>query len=79
MDGPTEWEEEAILDVLNCLFAIYKQIYVYFQWSRIITRRILAEHKADCKLRVAELRDEALFKDPPAKEDCPTSYRCRQD
>jgi hypothetical protein len=23
-----------------------------------------------CKLRVAELRDEALFKDPPAKEDC---------
>jgi hypothetical protein len=28
-------------------------------------------HKRDCKLRAAELHDEALFKDPPAKEDCP--------
>jgi tetratricopeptide (TPR) repeat protein len=27
-------------------------------------------HKAECKRRAAELRDEALFKDPPAKEDC---------
>ena len=27
-------------------------------------------HKTACKLRAAELRDEALFKDPPAKEDC---------
>ena len=31
-------------------------------------------HKAECKLRVAELRDEALFKDPPAKEDCPICF-----
>jgi TPR repeat protein len=29
------------------------------------------EHKKLCKQRAAELRDEALFKDPPAKEDCP--------
>jgi TPR repeat protein len=29
-----------------------------------------ATHKAACKLRAAELRDEALFKDPPSKEDC---------
>ena len=29
-----------------------------------------ATHKTACKLRAAELRDEALFKDPPAKEDC---------
>ena len=28
------------------------------------------KHKKDCKLRAAELRDEALFKDPPPKEDC---------
>ena len=28
------------------------------------------KHKTACKLRAAELRDEALFKDPPAKEDC---------
>jgi tetratricopeptide (TPR) repeat protein len=27
-------------------------------------------HKKECKLRSAELRDEALFKDPPPKEDC---------
>jgi len=31
-------------------------------------------HKQDCKLRAAELRDEALFKDPPAKEDCPICF-----
>ena len=33
-----------------------------------------ATHKADCKLRAAELRDEALFKDPPPKEDCPICF-----
>jgi hypothetical protein len=33
-----------------------------------------AKHKAACKLRAAELRDEALFKDPPAKEDCPICF-----
>jgi hypothetical protein len=27
------------------------------------------KHKKECKQRVAELRDEALFKDPPPKED----------
>jgi TPR repeat protein len=31
-------------------------------------------HKKECKLRAAELRDEALFKDPPAKEDCPICF-----
>jgi TPR repeat protein len=33
-----------------------------------------AKHKAACKLRAAELRDEALFKDPPPKEDCPICF-----
>jgi len=28
----------------------------------------------DCKLRVSELRDKVLFKDPPAKEDCPICF-----
>jgi hypothetical protein len=28
------------------------------------------KHKQVCKQRAAEIRDEALFKDPPAKEDC---------
>jgi hypothetical protein len=31
-------------------------------------------HKQDCKRRAAELHDEALFKDPPAKEDCPICF-----
>ena len=30
--------------------------------------------KKECKLRAAELRDEALFKDPPPKEDCPICF-----
>jgi TPR repeat protein len=32
------------------------------------------KHKKDCKIRTSELRDEALFKDPPAKEDCPICF-----
>jgi TPR repeat protein len=31
-------------------------------------------HKKICKRRAAELRDEALFKDPPPKEDCPICF-----
>jgi hypothetical protein len=31
-------------------------------------------HKKDCKLRAAELRDEALFKDPQPMEDCPICF-----
>ena len=33
-------------------------------------RKHWPKHKKQCKQRAAELRDEALFKDPPAKEDC---------
>ena len=32
------------------------------------------KHKAECKLRAAELSNEALFKDPPPKEDCPICF-----
>ena len=32
------------------------------------------KHKQECKLRAAEIRDKALFKDPPAKEDCPICF-----
>ena len=31
-------------------------------------------HKIECKKRAAELRDEALFKDPPAEDDCPICF-----
>jgi hypothetical protein len=34
----------------------------------------LATHKKTCKLRAAELHEEALFKDPPPKEDCPIRF-----
>jgi hypothetical protein len=37
-------------------------------------RKHWAKHKKECKQRAAELRDEALFKDPPAKEDCPICF-----
>jgi len=33
-----------------------------------------SNHKKVCKQRAAERRDEALFKDPPAKEDCPICF-----
>jgi hypothetical protein len=32
------------------------------------------KHKKECKKCAAELRDEALFKDPPPKEDCPICF-----
>jgi len=32
------------------------------------------KHRTECKRRAAELHDEALFKDPPAKEDCPICF-----
>ena len=33
-----------------------------------------ATHKKSCKQRAAEIHDEALFKDPPPKEDCPICF-----
>jgi hypothetical protein len=33
-----------------------------------------SKHKKVGKQRAAERRDEALFKDPPAKEDCPICF-----
>ena len=32
------------------------------------------KHKKECKERAAEIHDEALFKDPPPKEDCPICF-----
>ena len=32
------------------------------------------KHKRVCKQRAAELHDEALFKGPPPKEDCPIFF-----
>ena len=33
-----------------------------------------ATHKKECKIQAAKIRDEALFKDPPPKEDCPICF-----
>ena len=33
-----------------------------------------SKHKKACERRVAELHDEALFKEPPAQEDCPICF-----
>ena len=33
-----------------------------------------SKHKKTCKRRAAELHDEALFKEPPAKEECPICF-----
>ena len=32
------------------------------------------KHKKECKLHAAEIHDKALFKVPPAKEDCPICF-----
>ena len=37
-------------------------------------RKHWSTHKKECKQRAAELRDEALFKDPPPKEECPICF-----
>jgi hypothetical protein len=40
-----------------------------------IARGIIGRRtRKECKQRAAELRDEALFKDPPAKEECPICF-----
>ena len=33
-----------------------------------------SKHKKQCRRHVAELRDKALFKDPPPKEECPICF-----
>ena len=33
-----------------------------------------SKHKKACERRVAELHDEALFKDPPSREECPICF-----
>jgi hypothetical protein len=42
--------------------------------NAVCQKKHWAMHKKQCKLRAAELRDEALFKDPPPKEDCPICF-----
>ena len=50
----------------SCMFAKY--------CNADCQRNHWKKHKKECKLRAAELHDEVLFKDPPAKEDCPICF-----
>jgi len=50
----------------SCMFARY--------CNAECQRKHWPTHKKSCKQRAAEIRDEALFKDPPAKEECPICF-----
>ena len=50
------------------------QIVYGRQVLHVCQRNHWAKHKKRCKQRATELRDEALFKDPPSKEDCPICF-----
>ena len=49
-------------------------MYAYQVLQRQMSEEALGKHKIECRRRAAELRDEALFKDPPPKEDCPICF-----
>ena len=42
--------------------------------SRDCQKTHCPQHKKECRKRAAELRDEALFKQPPPEEDCPICF-----
>ena len=42
--------------------------------SRDCQKAHRSQHKQECSLRAAELHDEALFKQPPPREDCPICF-----
>ena len=49
-------------------------VYVVKYCNAYCQKNHWATHKTACKLRAAELHDEALFKDPPQKEECPICF-----
>ena len=42
--------------------------------NAVCKKKHRSKHKKKCERRVAELHDEALFKQPPLKEDCPICF-----
>ena len=42
--------------------------------NAVCQKKHWATHKKQCKERAAKLRDEALFKDPPPKAECPICF-----
>jgi tetratricopeptide (TPR) repeat protein len=61
--------EEGVVNLKTC-----KSCMQVKYCNAICQKNHWAKHKKECKQRAAELRDEALFKDPPAKEDCPICF-----
>jgi hypothetical protein len=59
-------EEGGVVSLKTC-----KSCKLVKYCNALCQRNHWATHKKDCKRRAAELRNEALFKEPPAKEDCP--------
>ena len=65
--GKEEGEGDARLKVCKaCMSVKY--------CNAVCQKKHWSTHKKQCKLRAAELRDEALFKDPPPKEECPICF-----
>ncbi len=65
-----ECEEEGVGSLKACKSCMMLVKYC----SASCQRNHSPTHKAACKLRAAELRDAALFKDPPPKKDCPICF-----
>ena len=61
--------EESIGDLKACTAC---KLVKYCNRECQIAHRPL--HKKACKKRAAELHDEALFKEPPPREDCPICF-----
>ena len=58
--------EESAGDLKACTAC---KLVKYCDWDCQIAHR--PQHKKECKKRAAELHDEALFNDPPPREECP--------
>ena len=61
--------EEEIVALKNCVAC---KMVKYCDVSCQKAHR--SQHKKQCRKRAAELHDEALFKDPPQKDDCPICF-----
>jgi hypothetical protein len=60
--GKEEGETSSLKTCKSCMVVKYCSV--------ACQRNHWPKHKKLCKQRAAELRDEALFKEPPAKDDC---------
>ena len=64
--GKGEEESAALKNCVACKMVKY--------CSRDCQKAHRSQHKKECRKRAAELRDEALFKQPPLAEDCPICF-----